>query len=126
MRWLTMLGLFLCLCGLLGCGIEAPPGPMSERSETQSKVHHGAVARQAPPVAGEDRADEPVAMKDADGAAETQPPDKPRDPEKHKGAAGQPDETVKRKIIFTGSADLSVEDYDKAVREMKALVKNLK
>src|SRR5262245_15550719 len=124
MRWLTMLGLFLCLCGLLGCAEGAPPGSMTERSAEHSKVYDGAVARQAPPVAGgEVRADEPVAMKDADGAAETQPPDKPRDPEKHKGAAGQPDETLKRKIIFTGSADLSVEDYDKAVREMKALVK---
>jgi hypothetical protein len=126
MRWLTMLGLFLCLCGLLGCAEGAPTGSMAERSESQSKVYHGAVARQAQPVAGEDRADEPVAAKDADGAAEIQPPDKPRDPEKHKGAAGQSDETVKRKIIFTGSADLSVEDYDKAVREMRALVKNLK
>ena len=121
MRWLIMLGLFLCMCGLIGCA-EGMPGPAGEQAAQQKKetAHRQAAAGAEPraeePLAAQDpQPDEGIATKGAGG-------------EKghgNKEPAGQPVEPVKRKIIFTGSADLSVEDYDKAVREMKALVKNL-
>jgi hypothetical protein len=120
MRWLTLLGLFLCVCGLIGCA-----APVSEEQASPSAVKERTRAHGV--VAGGERAEDPMAAQDADGVEQDRlvlkaSPEKGHD---NKEPAGQPNEPVKRKIIFTGSADLSVEDYDKAVREMRALVKNL-
>jgi hypothetical protein len=123
MRWLIMLGLFLCVCGLVGC-MEGMPSP-----QTQERTESYAKQSARPAAGGEVAAQEPVVLKDADGIDENQALAlEARGAKKGQGnkePAGQAVEPVKRKIIFTGSADVSVEDYDKAVRELKALVKNL-
>jgi hypothetical protein len=119
-----MLGLFLGVCGLAGCA-AGTDNPAAGRPAPQTKE---AMSRKSE-AAAEQRADEFVVAQMADGAERGQPaqdpaPNKDKGADK-KGAAGQPNEPFKRKIIFTGGANLSVEDFDQALRELKALAKNL-
>jgi hypothetical protein len=119
MRWLIVLGLFLGVCGLIGC---------AENEAQQS--------RNAAPAAGQAKS-EVVSKRDAAQAAEFgQPPAqdqlelakglKEKGDDKRQPAGGAPNEPIARKKISTGRIELSVEKFDTAIIELKTLVKNSK
>lgn len=106
MRWFPVLGLFVSVCWLVGCGgpESADISAMQARSAKESSAG-------APPLAAPRQDARP-----AGGEQEKAEPNKPAPAE----------ESVAHKIIYTGHVDLTVETYEKATTDLKALVKKVK
>jgi hypothetical protein len=104
MRWLTLLVPCLGVCVLIGCAdAMAPKARTIREAEPADPQAAGEVAFH------QDRPAQLSAKKGED-----------------KKPGGQLNEPVKRKVIYTGNVELTVEKYGDAVGELKALVKNLK
>jgi hypothetical protein len=118
MRWFTSLGLTLGVCVLIGCAAGSP-----EESPTQStSSKRSGFAFGVDEVKGENK---PAAKGDAQQDQLAGNPKERADGAK-KPAGGETTESVARKKISTGHIELSVEKYESAVSELKALVKNSK
>jgi hypothetical protein len=104
MRRFPVLGLSLSMCVLVGCGAAE----QSDNAAGQSRVAKEAAAG----------APKQVAMRDAEKHPAREP---------DKGGENQPAaEPIAHKIIYTGHMDLTVETYEKATTDLKALAKKVK
>lgn len=111
MRLLTVFGLLLGVCGLLGCSDQAATQSRQATSDDRtSRLGLDQVAQkaQAPP---------PQALRPAGLPADNEKAVKKPDAD-----LGLPNGAIARKKIATGSIELKVEEYDRAVTRLKTEV----
>ena len=117
MRWLTLLGLSLCICALAGCsGNQSADGePRAAKEQPPNMAPTGGKGQ----IKTETKTEERLTKKASDRKDGQEPADqKPENP--------PPPEDISHKLIFTGQIEVLVEDFDTQADVLKIRVKKLK